>query len=163
MKINLSFFALLLPVIVVFSSCKKDKDDAPASYFTYDGKTYETKHADAEAEGEFATATFASVEMGSATSGKVSMVSFMFGQPELKAGTFTFKSSADDAFDATKNFFGAFAVIDFEAANQQSGTWLEEITAGTITIAKDGTNYNITYELNFDGKVVSGKYSGAIQ
>ncbi len=167
MKLNLSFLLLLLPFTVVFTSCKKDKDD-PKSYFTYEGKTYEIKTAQHYGDEEFSSTMFTSIDATSASqSGKVSMISFLFGQPELTAGTYTYKDDSDPAFDAAKNFVGASALIDLAyqngSADETSGTTLEQLTSGSITVAKDGTTFNISYELNFNGKVVSGKYSGAIQ
>lgn len=161
MKFNLSFLVLLMPLAVTFTSCKKDKDE-PSNYFTYEGKTYQTTIAQNASEGDITSTTFASATPGQ-TSGKVSMINIMFWTTSLQPGTYSYKDFTDETFDAAKHFAGAFALIDVEYSNQGSGTTLESITAGTVTIAKDGTNYNVTYELNFDGKSVSGKYSGAIQ
>lgn len=167
MKLNLSFLLLLLPLTVVFTSCKKDKDN-PKSYFTYEGKTYEIKTAQHVADGDFSSTMFTSIDATSAgQSGKVSMISFLFAKPELAAGTYTYKDDSDPAFDDTKNFFAASAFIDIAYQNgsmdETSGTTLEQLTSGSITVAKDGSSFNISYELNFNGKAVSGKYSGAIQ
>ena len=167
MKLNLSFLAFILPLAIVFTSCKKDKD-GPGNYFTYEGKTYETNYAQSTDDGGYANTVFTSMDISSSgTSGKLSAVNILFGKPEFTTGTFTYKEDSDPVFDDTKNFFDAVAVIDVAysggSPDMQSGTFLESITAGTVTISKDGSNFNVSYELNFNGKIVSGKYSGAIK
>lgn len=165
MKFNLSFLALLLPLTVVFTSCKKDKEEQ-TNYFTYEGKTYSIVQAMNASDEGYSSTFFTSGNMQT-TSGKMSLINITFGTTGLQAGTYTFKSITDDAFDAAKNFGEANAAIDIVYENgtvdEQSGTQLDDLTAGSVTITKDGTNYKFNYELNFNGKIVSGKYSGAIQ
>jgi hypothetical protein len=40
---------------------------------------------------------------------------------------------------------------------------LDNITAGTVTVTKSGSGFTFVYELNFDGKKVTGRYSGAVK
>ena len=166
MKLNLSLLAFILPLTLVFTSCKKDKD-GPSNYFTYEGKTYETNHAQSTDEGGYASTVFTSMDITSTgASGKLNAVNILFGKPELIAGTFTYKEEDDPQFDGTKNFFDAVVLVDVAFSNgspDMNGNILETITAGSVTISKDGSSFNVSYELNFDGKIVSGKYSGAIK
>jgi uncharacterized protein YxeA len=167
MKTTLLSLALLVGVAVTFTNCKKDKDDQ-TNYFTHDGKTYQTNYAQNTNDAGYSNFAVASADYSSSTySGKINVVAVDFKNEAVTAGTYTFKDESAADFDASKNFSDANAVIDLIFKDGQpdtsEATLFENITAGMATITKEGSNVTITYDLDFNGKKITGKYSGSVK
>jgi hypothetical protein len=168
---------LLFGIIAIASaftlgSCKKN-NSAAANSFSYNSQTYETPYALADGESsasaQYTDVTFLSYNPGIATtSGKVSVGFIEFAMSPLVAGTYTYKSFDDPAFDATKNFaaadFGLGMNLQNGAPDDTSGTQLNEgdITAGTITVAKSGDVWTFTYNITYKSGTVTGQYNGKV-
>lgn len=163
MKTTIRSLALLLSVAVFFSACKKDKDDVKGS-FTYDGQTYTTNYAlNTTFDGSYSDLTLLSVDYNPNFAGKINGVGITFDNAKVTAGTYTYKEDGDPEFDATKHFFDAYAFIDFNYPNLNTGTWVEDITSGTVTVTVNGSSATFTYNLNFGNKKVTGSYSGTVK
>lgn len=167
MKTPFLSLAFVLGLAATFSACKKDKDE-PARHFTYDGKNYETSYAQNTTGSGNSTFIVASADISNRTySGKVHAVAVAFNNTAVTAGTYTFKDDVAADYDASKNFFNANAAINLifkEGVRDYSeATLFQTITAGTVIITKDGSNFTITYDLDFNGKKITGKYSGTVK
>jgi hypothetical protein len=167
MKTTILSLAFVLGLAVSFSACKKDKDQ-PASYFMYEGKTHEISYAQNTNDGGYSDFVAASADFSNPTySGKVNIVVVGFNNEAVTAGTYTFKDDGAADYDPGKNFSYANAAIGLIFTDGQpdtsEATLFNEITAGTVTITKDGSNYTITYDLDFNGKKITGKYSGSVK
>jgi hypothetical protein len=162
MKKTIRTLALLFSLAVSFTACKKDKDEA--SNFTYNGKSYTTIYAQNEPDGGYSNFLLLSGDISSsAFTGKLSGVNLLFDNTAVTEGTYTYKDDNADDYDAKKNFFDASVFVDMSFPDLDGGEMLDNITAGTVTITKSGSSFTIVYELNFDGKIVSGRYSGAVK
>lgn len=171
MKRTFRALAILTLFAASFSSCKKD--DKPASTadagsLTVDSKTYATnigafvKYNNSD-YGQLVITTDSNV-FKSPYTGKVSLVDIGLDLGSITEGTFTYKSSDDEAFDAKKNFYFASVGADVTVTNSSpsGGTMLEDVTDGTLTVAKSATGYTITYTLKFGDQTVTGKYVGSV-
>jgi hypothetical protein len=166
MKKTIRTLALVLSLAVTFSACKKDKDEDKASNFTYNGKTYTTVYAqnEADANGSYSNFLLVSGDISSAAfTGKISGVNILFDNATVTEGTYTYKNDSDPTYNAKTNFFDASVFVDISFPDFDGGEMLDNITAGTVTVTKSGSGFIFVYELNFDGKVVSGRYSGAVK
>ena len=165
MRLNLSYLSFLLVLTVFFISCKKDGN--PERSFSFEGKNYPIAYAVSSGYDGVRIATFSTVEDMSPDFGPVSYVSIRFKLASLQAGTYTFKPSASSDFDPSKNFWGASATLDIEFFYSQvvanKGTMLTDITGGSVTVTRDGQNYTFKYELDFNGRPVTGVYVGTIK
>ncbi|MDI3322650.1 hypothetical protein [Pinibacter soli] len=164
----------LIAIVASFTmgSCKKD-NGTPANSFTYASQSYQTPYAagsgEASAGAEYTDLTFLSVDPSKIlTSGKISMGFIEFASYPLTAGTYTFKAFGSDGFDKKKNFSSADFGINMDIKNgtpdDTSGTQLieDDLTGGTITVAKSGDVYTITYNLTYKSGTISGQYNGKI-
>jgi len=84
-------------------------------------------------------------------SGNLNVVGFLISSPtaEIIPGTYTFKLDSDADYDPSKHFFDALAGVDLQYTNGEpdlSSGFFDNITSGTVTIAKENTTYTITYE-----------------
>lgn len=167
MKRSLRAFAVMTLLLAAFSSCKKDNKNGSSNSFTYDSKTYETPSGQYITYGSMSQLVLASTEISSTQgySGTISYVYFSFQNKGIAEGTYTFNN--DDDFDAGKNFSQAQAGLNLVIKDGETtgGTGLNNISAGTVTITKDGSNYSITYSITFsDGTgTFTGKYNGTIK
>jgi hypothetical protein len=169
---SLLFGLIAVAASFTFGSCKKN-NDAPANSFTYDSQSYQTPYAagsgEASAGAEYSDLMFFSLNpLQLASSSKVSIAMIEFANYPVAAGTYTFKDFSDASFDKTKNFSSANFGINMDIKNgtwdDTSGSQLNEgdLTAGTITVAKSGDVYTITYNLTYKSGAVSGQYNGKI-
>jgi hypothetical protein len=168
MKKTFRSLGFLLALTVTFSACSKNKDESetPAgNYVKYNGNSYVLHYAQNDSEGSsYSNFLLISLDVKSGqTSGKASGVNIVFDNLTTTPGTYTYKDDSDPSYDKTKNFFDAIAFFNMDFPNQTGGTVLEDITSGTVTVTREGSNYTVAYELNFDGAVVTGKYTGAVQ
>jgi hypothetical protein len=160
---------LLLLVLAVLSSCKKDEDDGPSSNVKYDGKTYPLAKAYIENYGEWddglynfdLTLTSESVtvtEDDASGVGNIVYFEMLSSSPtELAAGTYTFSAS----FSTANTFDEGFIGLDFDIANF-TGTILN-LVGGTVEVKKDGATYTITFNgVLASGKSVTGTYTGTL-
>lgn len=168
---RLLFAVVAIAATFTLGSCKKD--NSPSSSFSYNSQNYETPYAFGSGESD-GTAAYTNVSFFSFTPGavtatsKVSTAFIEFGVYPLAAGTYTFKSFDDATFDPTKNFAGADFGIGMNVTDgsqdESTGTQLSEddVTAGTITVAKSGDVWTFTYNITYKTGVVNGKYSGKV-
>ena len=162
MKTTIRSLVLLFSLAVFFSACKKDKDDTKGS-FTYDGKTYETNYAlNTTYEDSYSDLFLVSADYSSdGFSGKINGAGLTFDNKKVSAGTYTFKDDNDPDFDASKHFFDAYAILGVNYPDAGStGEIIGDITGGTATITVNGSNFTINYELDFNGKKLTGSFSG---
>ncbi len=91
------------------------------------------------------------------------------GTTELEVGTYTFNEErapmtfVDAGFLGNVSYVegnenvtvneGGFTVDDFE----------EDLTGGSVTVTKSGSDFVIAYSVNFGEKVISGLYSGSLE
>ena len=168
MKKTIRSLAFLLALTVTISSCSKNKDEdtnEAGNYVKYNGNSYVLNYAQNDSEGN-SYSNFLLITLnvkGGQTSGKASGVNIMFDNLETTPGTYTYKDDNDPTYDKSRNFFDAIAFFNMNFPDQSGGTTLEDITSGTVTVTKSGSTYTVAYELNFDGAVVTGKYTGAVQ
>lgn len=164
MKTTIRSLALLMSLFLLFSACKKDKDDVKGS-FTYDGQTYTTNYAiNSTFDGSYSDMVLLSVDYNPNFVGKANGVGITFDNTKVTPGTYSYKSDMDPDFDPAKHFFDGYAFINVNIPDEDSGTWVEDITSGTATVSVSGSNMTITYELYFAGnKKVTGSYSGAVK
>jgi polyisoprenoid-binding protein YceI len=166
MKTTIRSLALFLGMAVFFSACKKDKDNGPKGSFTHDGKTTTTNNAthigfkNRSGQVSYSDIFLSSVAYTSTYSGKMSAVEILFDNDRITAGTYTFKRDSDPNYDPTKNFFDANTYIDVTFPATTGGTKLEDITGGTATVTVNGSNFTIDFNLDFNGKKVTGSYTG---
>ncbi|MDH7464297.1 hypothetical protein QEG73_23570 [Chitinophagaceae bacterium 26-R-25] len=169
---GLLFGLIAIASTLTLGSCKKDS--TPSNSFSYNSKNYETLYAFGSGESSGAASytdvTFLSYNPTlTNTTTKVSVGFIEFGTSPVVAGTYTYKAFDDiSGFDATKNFAAADFGINMDFKDGQyddaTGTQLNEgdITAGTITVAKNGDVYTFTYNITYKTGTVSGKYSGKV-
>jgi hypothetical protein len=160
----------LLVVLAVMSACKKDENTTPKNNITYDGKTYELAKGYLENYGYVDDGLYnfdmtlvsdglTLTENGDA-SGVGNIIYFEMLSPsptELSAGTYTFSVNFNTAYTFATGFVG----LDFDIANF-TGTFLN-LVGGTVTVAKDGGNYKITFNgVQASAKAVTGSYEGTL-
>jgi hypothetical protein len=155
-------------VVAVLSSCKKD-NSGPSNNITYNGKAYDISKGYLENKGLWNTGlyefdlTLASENItmteNSNASGVGNATSFQMlssSATELSAGSYTFSTAG-----TTANTFAGYVGLDFDIANV-SGTLLN-LVGGTVTIKKDGDNYDITFNgVIATGKTITGAYKGTL-
>jgi len=166
MKRTIRSLAFLLSAVVLFSACKKNKDDDAKGSFTVNGQTYITNYAIntgyKNADGQITYSDFFIVSNDYSTgnfTGKINGVGITFDNTKPTSGTYTFKDDSDPNYDPAKNFFDAYAAIDVDF-NTMGGTIIGDITGGTATVTVSGDRVTITYNLDFNGQKVTGSYSG---
>lgn len=166
MKTTIRSLALLLGMAVFFSACKKDKDDVTnKGSFTYETKTYETNYAvNTTYEDSYSDLFLVSSDYTTGGfSGKINGVGFTFDNKKVTAGTYTFKSDSDPGFDPTKHFFDAYAALGVNYPDGSTGEIIGDITGGTATVTVSGSNLTISYELDFNGKKLTGTHTGTVK
>lgn len=154
----------VLAAVLLFSACKKDDNDTIAGSFKFNDTTVATNFAYID---DFGTDGF-DISLGNVSpadsnyTGKFSYVQFSVAT--LTPGTYTFLSRGDEAYDATKNFSYADCIHNMNIKkgepDDESGTQVGDITAGTVVLKKDGDTYTFTYTFQFGTDKVVGSYTG---
>jgi hypothetical protein len=170
---NLLFALIAIATTFSLGSCKKDKD-TPSNSFSYNSQNYLTPTAagsgEASESARYTDVYFSSIDpTNSATlTGKASQGFIEFAIYPLVAGKYTFKVFDAPDFDGTKNFAAADFDMNMTMANSQmdfaTGTHLSEddITDGTITVAKNGDVYTFTYSITYKSGILTGSYTGKV-
>lgn len=169
---NLLFALIAIAASLSLGSCKKDKG-APANSFTYNGQTFLTPLASGTGENSqsalYTDVDFTSLDPNDPASiTKVSQAFIEFAIYPLVAGKYTYKAFDAPDFDGTKNFAAADFNMNMNPLSSDLelalGTQLneEDITDGTITVAKSGDVYTFTYSITYKSGIVTGNYSGKI-
>ncbi|UZO82084.1 lipocalin family protein [Aquimarina sp. ERC-38] len=99
--------------------------------------------------------------------GELNFVSFLIQSEngELIPGEYTFKLDTDTDYNAAQNFFDGLAGIGLKFTNGNadlSNGYFENITSGSLTIAKVNGVYQFDYTLSFDNIVFQGNYEGTL-
>jgi hypothetical protein len=144
-----SLFAML------FTACSKDEKATPAGgSFSLDAKSYNSNYA------YWNTANGLTItNIGVAPDYIENYVRIVIDT--LNSSTYTFLLRTNGAYDAKKNFAGA--EVRYNATNVAGeSAEITGVTAGTVTVAKSGTSFNINYSLTVAGKVVTGTYNGQV-
>lgn len=156
----------VLAAVLLISACKKDDDKTPASSFSLDGVTVGTPYGyefDNGPDGK--ELVFSNILLTDTTATSISALS-MDIDTLIDGASYSFLSKDAASFDKTKNFSGAFVVFRAEYKNgdpiDTTGTWLEDLTSGTVTVKKSGDNYTIGYSIQFATTKVTGKYIGKL-
>jgi hypothetical protein len=155
----------VLAAVLLLSACKKD-DDAPASSFSFDGKTVGTAYGYEIDNGpDDNELLFTSISMTDTSATFISGFSVDI-DTLIDGATYSFLSKDSASFDRTKNFNSAFVAYKVEYKNGETidttGTWLNDPTAGTVTVKKNGDSYTIGYSVQFPTSKVTGKYIGKL-
>lgn len=149
---NLSKILMIMSVLLVLTSCKKDKDEADhgatAGAFEYQGKSLKISTADyREGNGDGAwiylmTADFNTVQIRFKN----------LGNYVIPTGTFTYKSGLP--YSTANNFPGGQIIVSNVA---------DEINGGTVAIAKSGDTYTITVNATTAKGTIKGEYKGTLK
>lgn len=179
---KVKFIALLATLVLFFTSCKKDKDDEPAttSTFAIDGKSFTltTGFIDDYGSSGVDTDTHYNYDfymldgtLNTTTGGyqniKVALYFELFspGTTNFKVGKFNFIDSDDintDADVANKYYFEyADAYFDLDGDNTDDENEFFEVIGGSITVS-GGTNNNYTVDIDVtlnDNKTIKAKFT----
>lgn len=164
---------LLIHLIIlgfVLSGCKKDKDDKPQNYIEYKGKVIELSSGTVQPFGEWGDGTNIDLTLFSTgisftnniIKGNGSIVYFEMyssGIDVLTGGVYTFDPTASEA---AGTFDLGLLAFDVDVENIKPGDYIP-VTQGTITVALDGNEYEITVEcVDSDNKEISLYYKGRL-
>ena len=149
---KLSKILLIMSMVLVFASCKKDKDEAEngASMGTleYQGKSLKITTADyREGNGDGAWIYL--------TTGDFNTVQIRFknlGNYVIPTGTFTYKSGLP--YSTANNFPGGMISIS---------NVVDEINGGTVAISKSGETYTITFNATTAKGTIKGEFKGSLK
>lgn len=157
----------LAAAVLLFTACKKDDKKNESGSFTYNGKTEITNFAYTDGE-DFTLSTISVEEALGNGNPTYSSIDFELENPKDDIA-YTYKDFGADDYDAAKNFSYASATIDAKINDDASGTELDDLVSGTITVHKnnaDGTSYKVEYKLTFSttngNKDVVGSYNGTM-
>ena len=156
LKINTAKMLFILSILFVFSSCKKDKDEAdtagPGTY-SYQGKTNKVT------SGDYRKGNGQGAWIYLAGEGYTEFVQIRFaglGDYAIPMGTLAYKVPRfAEPYDGTKYFAGG-QVITAENPNG------DEITGGTVKVEKTGENYVITIDASTAKGPVTGSFTGPL-
>jgi len=158
--IKLSLVSLM--AVVLLGGCKKDGDGggggpqgSGTGTFIYDGDTFEVNRGTLKFYGDIYDETLNNFDIELYKSG-------MSGEPciyfeiltsanELAAGTYTYKSSLP------------YQSGTFISGTLGTGSTGADIGGGTLTIAKTGDTYTISYNCTTYGGPVTGSYTGTLK
>jgi hypothetical protein len=159
-KTGFNVLLIGLALIISFSACKKDEEKPKENELSYDGKTFGLSIGDLDYWGDYYNSGYFNfdVYLYSNTSdfpGQDNYIYFEFfssSPTELVLGTYT--------FNATSYAPKTFSYGEFEVEKDAFSAY-GEITAGTVKVAKSGTNYEFTINCDTDtGKKIIGYYKG---
>ena len=155
-------------------ACKKDKDSPSPNQITYKGESFELSKGIIESYGHFQGEEAYNFDVLLLSSGFT--VYEYNGEPDSVSGIgnaivmeFYSSDSSDIAvgrYDynplrAAFTFDYAEAAIDFNTETEE-GTELE-ISGGSITIGKNGSNYEFSFSFDtYEGENISGYYQGSL-
>jgi hypothetical protein len=153
LKNNISKALLVLSVLFVLSSCKKDKDtnkddSAKVGTFSYQSKTMDIKFADYRGgDGDGAWIYFMTSDYNAL------FIRFSnLGDYVIPEGTFTLKNT--NPYNAALNFRGGQVLVNNVG---------DEMTSGTVVIKKTGDSYKITINANTAKGPVTGNFDGTLK
>lgn len=156
--VNLLLCGLVL--MISFSACKKDEEKPKENELSYDGKTFGLSVGDLDYYGDYYSSGYFNfdVYLYSNTSDFPGQDNYIYFElfsssaTELVLGTYTFNGTD---YVANSFSYGEFNV------EKDSFSAYGEITAGTVKVAKSGTNYEFTINCDTDtGKKIIGYYKG---
>ncbi len=149
-----------LVLMISFSACKKDEEKPRENELSYDGKTFGLSIGDLDYWGDYYDSGYFNfdVYIYSNTSDFPDQDNYIYFEffssspTELVLGTYTFNATsyAPNSFS-----YGEFGV------EKDTFSAYGEVTAGTVKVAKSGTNYEFTISCDTDtGKKITGFYKG---
>lgn len=155
----------VLAAVLLISACKKDDNDAASSFKLDNNAAVATPYGFIQDYGvdgnDISFATY-NPSVDTSFTGKGSYLQFSLAT--LTPGTYTYLSDDSTGYDPAKNFdYAAFLLngdIKKGQPDENTGSFSEEVTGGTITMKKDGENYTFTYMLEFGTSKVTGTYVG---
>lgn len=181
----------LIPAIVLgllFVSCKKDDDkdgnSGSTNKMTYNSidyntpngflEIYQTDSGDTYIDRDVTFTDLAKTNL----SGEISFENKSFAYldlnnnletTELEVGTYTFSEERAPMTLVDANFVGN---VSYEASNENTtvneggfmvDAFAEDLTSGSVTVTKSGSDFVIAYSVNFGEKVISGLYTGSLE
>ena len=175
MKLVKGLLILLLAAPILFVSCSDDDDDddnGKTNEFTYDGTDYGLTSGIIEYYGQWGDEDGYNFDVTLLTSGLsydatedeivgsgsgLYFEMFSSSESDLVAGTYTFdadESAAANTFDIGQ------VVIGYDETTDTGDFYYA--TAGTVVVAKSGSDYELTITLTVGGNTVNGYYKGAL-
>ena len=173
MKNFLKAFTGILVLSLLLISCKKDKDKGPTNYFKVGDTTYEVTGGVMENYGTEDWYDGYNIDLTLITSGiDVDEYGDWTGSGkaiyfEVFSTSSSYLPSGEYVFDDTSNPYPTFS---FDHADycinwtESTHTWID-ITAGTLTITRSGSNYTIdlTGGIDESSNAVTAHYSGTLE
>jgi hypothetical protein len=144
---NLKSITAIVLLLLSFTACKKDKNDAGASgsNYQYNSKTYAISSAN---EKHISGDIF--LEFTSGSGGDYLQIAFA-DVSALPQGSLTYHADRFSGYNAGTNFW--VSGVGLAGANTA-------VTGGTVTITKDGDSYKIDINLTTANGPITGSYSG---
>ena len=178
MKIRTTLIAVIALVIFTFSACDKDKDEKKNS-FKYNNKEAEIgtvlgfAYGPTEVNGvywiamEYFEKTFTVFYQNGypdslAGKGDALLITFLSNkEAEITPGEYTLKPSADPSKPFTIDGGDETGlIIGFDAATEDDPAYIE-INGGKVTVAKNGDEYEFTFNLSTNvNSTITGYYKG---
>lgn len=157
LKNNITKMFIVLSVLFVFSSCKKDKDtegENKAGSYTYQGKTINITSGDFRSADD-GVGIFIK---GTATNDYVSFRFPRTGAYVIPAGTFQYSNLApfNNNYNPNANFNGGSVTSDAVILG-------DPINGGNVTITKDGDRYNISFDVTTAKGPLKGNFKGVLK
>ncbi len=178
MKKRFNWLAVVLAMaLVITASCKKDDDDdnGQKNHLKYDGTEYNLGQGFLENYGLVDESIYnldlillsssitiyetqGEIDSASGSGAIIYFEMYTSSATVLEAGTYQYDESSMDAM----SFDYADFALDFDVETEE-GEWIE-ITAGTVTVSKDGNTYTITFDCTAEGgKKVTGSFKGTLK
>jgi hypothetical protein len=175
MKLVKGLLILLLAAPILFVSCSDDDDDddnGKTNEFTLDGTDYGLNSGIIENYGQWSDDedyNFDVTLLGSGltydatedeftgTGSAIYFEMYSASMDDLQAGTYNYDA---DETGAGGTFDIGMIVIDYDSSTEL-GTY-NYCTAGTVVVAKSGSDYEFTITLTMNGNTVTGYYKGAL-
>jgi len=157
LKNNIAKTFIVLSVLFVFSSCKKDKDtegETIAGSYTYQGKTISIVSGDYRSADD-GVGIFLK---GTGTNDYVSLRFPKVGSYNIPNGTFKFNSlpPTNAGYNPASNFNGGSVTSDVVALG-------DPINGGEVTITKDGDSYSISFDVTTAKGPLKGNFKGVLK
>ena len=162
---------LLLSVLastLFFIACKKEKDlENTTSFVLVNKAKVNTPYGYKFSDNNNGGIAFLNIDYNKISSYSGNMTMVELGLDTLIDGqTYTYKDTGDATYDKKVNFAISDIYKDLKVTNGmvdwESGTYLSGPTAGTIVLKRSGTEYDISYSLQYGMDAVDGQYTGPL-
>jgi hypothetical protein len=152
-KNNIAKMLMVMSVLFVLSSCKKDQDNVnegsgKMGTFTYQSKSMDIKTADYRSgNGDGAWIYLMTKDFNTLQIRFSGLADYV-----IPIGSFTLKATMP--YDPAKNFRGGQVIVDNVG---------DEMTSGTVVVKKSGDKYTITVNATTAKGPLTGDFEGAIE